>query len=94
MIFSCKMWPKTFLTKNEISGFLPFREICHISQFWQIRFVNFGEGNKFCWDEAYSNSFFQFLGVLPSFPNAFVLMTIVDVRRELSLIDALPVLYS
>ncbi len=32
----------------------------------------------------------QFLGILPSFPNAFMLMTIVDFRKELSLIDALP----
>ncbi len=34
--------------------------------------------------------YLQFLGVLPLFPNAFMLMTQVDVRRDLSLIDALP----
>ncbi len=31
----------------------------------------------------------QFLGVLPSFPYAVMFMTIVDVRRELSLIGVL-----
>jgi hypothetical protein len=71
------MLPKTFFKKNEISGFLyRFVKFVIFHSFGKYALKISGKETSFAGMRRIATRL-QFLGVLPSFPNAFMLMTMV-----------------